>query len=57
MVINLDTGLVFGGGIRTDLTDVALRLNSLRKRFGKSRETYKMIEKMLSGRFDCEEAK
>jgi hypothetical protein len=54
VVVNLDTGLVFGGGIRKELTDLALRLNALRRRSGKSRETYMMMEKMLHGRFDCE---
>jgi hypothetical protein len=56
LVVNLDTGLVFGGGIRRELTELALRFNGLRRRFGKSksRETYKMVEKMLQGRFDSE---
>lgn len=56
VVVNLDTGLVFGGGIRRELTELALKFNGLRRRLGKgkSRETYKMLEKMLQGRFDCE---
>jgi hypothetical protein len=37
VVVNLDTGLVFGGGIRRELTELALRLNAMRRRFGKSR--------------------
>ncbi len=45
VVVNLDTGLVFGGGIRRELSELALRLNGVRRRFGKgkSRETYKMV--------------
>lgn len=57
IVVNLDTGLVFGGGIRKELTELAIKLNALRRRFGKSRQTYKMVQKMLQGRFDSEEAK
>jgi len=30
IIINLDTGLVFGGGIDSSLTDVAIKFNKYR---------------------------
>lgn len=37
IIINLDSGLIFGGGVKTELIELAQRLNSYRKRFSRSR--------------------
>lgn len=44
IVINLDTGLIFGGGVDVKLTKIAQKLNIYRHKYGKhSRDLYKMI--------------
>lgn len=53
IVINLDTGLVFGGGLNPQLNSIALKLNSLgfwSKNTKNMREYYKFVERMLAGR-------
>jgi hypothetical protein len=37
IVINLDTGLIFGGGISNELNELALKINLYRRKFTKSR--------------------
>lgn len=54
LVINLDTGLAFGGGIQRNLNELAQSINSYRRRLARPRQTYKMLDKMLAGRFDNE---
>ena len=57
VLINLDTGLAFGGAADPRLNDIAVRLNTARSRFSQPRDSYKMVERMLAGRFDSEEAR
>jgi hypothetical protein len=53
IVINLDTGLIFGGGIDVKLTQIAQKLNIYRQKYGRySRDLYKMIERMLLDKSD-----
>lgn len=37
IIINLDTGLIFGGGIDHNLTEIAIKINNYRMKFGKPR--------------------
>lgn len=37
IIINLDTGLIFGGGINKKLNEIAFRFNEYRLRFSKPR--------------------
>lgn len=57
IVVNLDTGLIFGGGINAQLTQIGCRINKYRSKFTKSRQTYKMIERMLLGKYDSQESR
>lgn len=60
IAVNLDTGLVFGGGLNTHLNSIAIKFNSFaiwNKNSRNMREYYKFIEKMLAGRGDSEEAR
>ena len=53
IVINLDTGLVFGGSLSPELTKIAIKLNnlSLWNKYSKHRrDYYKFVERMLAGR-------
>ena len=53
IVINLDTGFVFGGSINSKLNQIAVRLNNLelwKKSFRNMRDYYKFVERMLQGR-------
>lgn len=57
VLINLDTGLAFGGAADPKLNQLAMKLNSTRSKYNQPRDSYKMIERMLSGRFDSHEAR
>lgn len=37
IIINLDTGLIFGGGINGKLNEIALRINQYRLKFSRPR--------------------
>ena len=57
IVINLDTGLVFGGSINEKLNEVALKLNDLapwKRGSRNARDYYKFVERMLTNRNDTE---
>ena len=49
MIINLDTGLMFGGGYDHNLTALAMRFNAYRGRM-MGREVYRMVERMVGGK-------
>ena len=60
IVINLDTGLVFGGSLNGRLNSIAVKLNKLelwKKNSRNTREYYKFVEKMLSGRGETEDSR
>lgn len=57
IVINLDTGLVFGGSISSKLNEIAVKLSNLTlwtKLTRNMRDYYKFVERMLAGRCDAE---
>jgi hypothetical protein len=57
IVVNLDTGLVFGGGLNPELNSIAMKLNSftlMNKNSRNMRDYYKFVERMLAGRGESE---
>ena len=52
-MINLDTGLVFGGSVNDKLNSIGVRLNNLnlwKKPSKNMRDYYKFVDRMLHGR-------
>jgi hypothetical protein len=60
IVINLDTGLVFGPSLNPQLNAIAVKLNKLalwKKHSRSMRDYYKFVERQLAGRGDSEDAR
>ena len=60
IVINLDTGLIYGGAVDTQLTSIAVKLNNIAittKNSKNLRDYYKLVERLSSGRIDSEEGR
>jgi hypothetical protein len=60
VVINLDTGLIFGGAVDPQLTAIGVKLNTIAlttKNSKHLRDYYKLTERLLSGRIDSEEGR
>ena len=60
IVVNLDTGLVFGGSINSKLNSISVRLNNLnlwKKSSRNMRDYYKFVERMLHGRCESQDIK
>eukprot|EP00919_Chromeraceae_sp_WS-2016_P059741 GHVR01141973.1.p1 GENE.GHVR01141973.1~~GHVR01141973.1.p1 ORF type:complete len:105 (+),score=9.83 GHVR01141973.1:729-1043(+) len=55
IVINLDTGLIFGGAVKPHLNEIAMELNQHWDNNCKQvKEEYKLFERMIQGRSESQ---
>lgn len=50
IIINLDTGLIFGGGLSQKLMEVAYKLNHVKESCKNPRDVYKLFERMVASK-------